>query len=144
MKEMLDRFVALERKLSAEKGDFALFALFLRDDALDKWDLVVAAPWIESNRKTALRYVTNQIQAAFNPDELTRLSRVVLVDERNPALDNINRTIRVQHGIADVQNSDFFGLQIKHGYIITSQKPNGTAAEVPTPRVQADTDTGTV
>ncbi|MEK6409474.1 MAG: hypothetical protein AABN34_21325 [Acidobacteriota bacterium] len=127
MKEMVDRFVELERKLSAEKGDFALFALFLRDDALDKWDLVVAAPWIESNRKTALDYVTNQIQAVFNPDEITRLSRVVLVDETNPALDAINRAISVQHGIADIQNSVFFGLQIKHGYIITSQKPNGTA-----------------
>jgi hypothetical protein len=130
MKELVDRFVALERKLSTEKGDFMLFALFMRDDAMDKWDLVVAAPWIESNRKTALRYVTNQIQAAFKPDEITHLSRVVLVDETNPALDAINRAIRVQHGVADIQNSDFFGLQIKHGYIITSQKPNGTA-EVP-------------
>src|SRR5438309_7230878 len=126
MKEFVDRFVDLERKLSVEKGEFALFALFLRDDALDKWDLVVAAPWIESDRKTALSYITNQIQAAFEPDELTRLSRVVIVDEANPALDAINRAIRIEHGIADIQNNNFFGLQIKHGYVITSQKPSGS------------------
>jgi hypothetical protein len=126
MKEFVDRFVDLERKLSLEKGEFALFALFLRDDALDKWDLVVAAPWIESDRKTALSYITNQIQAAFKPDELTRLSRVVIVDEANPALDAINRAIRIEHDIADIQNSNFFGLQIKHGYVITSQKPSAS------------------
>jgi hypothetical protein len=127
MKELVDRFKDLERRLSHEKGDFALFALFLRDDAVDKWDLVVAAPWIESDRRAALPYITSEIQRTFEPDELTHLSRVVLVDETNPALDAINRAIKVKHGSADIQNSNFFGLQIKHGYIITSQKPNGTA-----------------
>jgi len=130
MKELVNKFIELERKISKEKGDFALFALFLREDALDKWDLVVAAPWIESNRKTALPYITNQIQAKFKPEELTSLSRVVLVEQTNPALDAINRAVRIEHGAADVQDSNFFGLPIKHAYIITSQNPN-VNAEVP-------------
>ena len=33
MKELLDRFIALEQTLAEEEGEFALFALFLREDA---------------------------------------------------------------------------------------------------------------
>jgi hypothetical protein len=124
MKELVDKFVELERKISEKKGDFALFALFLREDAIDKWDLLVAAPWVETDRKTALSYITKQIQSSFKPGELTQLSRVVLIDQTNPALDAINRAMKIEHGVADVQNNNFFGLQIKHAFIITSQKPN--------------------
>ena len=124
MKDLLDRFVELERNLSAERGDFSLFALFLREDAVDKWDLVAAAPWIEADRKVALPYITRQIQQAFNSEELTRLSRVVLIDESNPGLTAINQALTVQHGKSEVLNSNFFGLEIKHAYIITSQRVN--------------------
>jgi hypothetical protein len=44
MKELLGKFVELEQRLSQERGEFSLFALFLREDASDKWDLVVSAP----------------------------------------------------------------------------------------------------
>src|SRR5215208_1562880 len=122
MNELATKFKELERRLSEEKGDFALFALFLREDATDKWDLLVAAPWIEANRKQALQYIANQIQVTLKPEEITRLSRVVLIDKGNPALDAINRVMSVKHGLADVQDINFFGLQIKRGYIITSQR----------------------
>lgn len=124
MKELVDKFVELERKISDIKGDFALFALFLREDAIDKWDLLVAAPWIETDRKTAFSYMAEQIQLSFKHEELTQLSRVVLIDQTNPALDAINRAMKIEHVGVDVQDSNFFGLQIKHAFIITSQKPN--------------------
>ncbi len=130
MKELLGKFVELERSLSQEKGDFSLFALFLREDASDKWDLIVAAPWIEAHRKEALAYITTQIQQLFNSEELVRLSRVVLVDQSNPAIEAINQAIKCRHGQNEVRDSDFFGLQIKHAYVITSQRLN-VDAEVP-------------
>jgi len=122
MKELLDRFIELERSISEEKGDFALFALFLREDAGDKWDLILAAPWIEEDRKSALSEITKRIQATFETEELTQLSRVVLVDLANPAVEAVNRAVRIQHGQAEVKDSNFFGLQIKHAYIISSER----------------------
>jgi len=123
MKELLDRFVGIERTLSQENGEFALFALFLREDAADKWDLLVAAPWIKADRKTALSLVTGKIQETFAPQELSLLSRVVLVELANPAVEALNQAVRIQHGpAAEVRDSNFFGLQIKHAYIITSQR----------------------
>jgi len=48
MKELVEKPRKLEAEIAAEKGPFLLFALFLRQDAADRWDLVVAAPWIEA------------------------------------------------------------------------------------------------
>jgi len=130
MRDLLGKFVELERRLSQERGEFSLFALFLREDASDKWDLIVAAPWIDVDRKEALAYITTQIQQLFNAEELPRLSRVVLVDQSNPAVEALNQAINCQHGQNEVRDSNFFGLQIKHAYIITSQRLN-VDAEVP-------------
>jgi len=136
MKELLESFIELERTLAEEKGDFGLFALFLREDAgagsgtsgysgySAKWDLIVAAPWIEGDRKEALSHITRKIQDAFTPADLSQLSRIVLVDLANPEVVAINRTVRIQHGQAEIRDTNFFGLQIKHAYIITSQRTN--------------------
>lgn len=130
MKEALDKFVELERVLSEHRGEFSVFALFLREDALDRWDLIVAAPWIDANVKESLAYITSRIQKLFSPEELIQLSRVVVVDLENPAVQAMNQAIRVHHGQAEIQDSNFFGLQIKHAHIITSQRLNFDA-EVP-------------
>jgi len=136
MRELLNRFIQLERTLADERGEFGLFALFLRDDAgaglgtsgysgySAKWDLVAAAEWIEGNRKNALLYITRNIQEVFTVIELSQLSRIVLVDLNNPEVAAINRSVTVQHGQAEIRDNNFFGLQIKHAYIITSQRTN--------------------
>jgi hypothetical protein len=45
MRDLAVKLRGLERTLSEEKGPFNLFALLLREDAPDVWDLVVAAKW---------------------------------------------------------------------------------------------------
>lgn len=136
MRDLLERFIQLERTLTEEKGEFWLFALFLREDAgvglgtsgysgySAKWDLLAAAPWIDGDRKEALSHITRRIQQVFTPLELAQLSRVVLVDIANPEVAAINQALNIQHGQAEIRDSNFFGLQIKHAYIITSQRTN--------------------
>lgn len=107
MRELLEKFVELERGLAEEHGQFSLFALFLREDSTDKWDLVVAAPWIEENRKEGLAQISNRVQQAFVPEELSRLSRVVLIDDFNPALKAMPQALHSQHGTNEVRDSNF-------------------------------------
>jgi len=123
MKELLDKLLTLEKKLSAEKGDFILFALFLREDAEDKWDLVVSASWLDAKKKESFEYLAGQLKASFNIQELLIISRIVILDEENPGLDAIARALHAEHSMVQVRDSNFFGLQIKHAYIITSKVP---------------------
>ncbi len=126
----------VERTLTEQKGEFGLFALFLRENAgvvsgtsgssgySAKWDLIAASHWIEGNRKAALSYITKMIQQALAPEELARLSRIVLVDITNPEVKAINQAVQIHHGDVEIRDCLFFGLQIKHAYIITSQRSN--------------------
>src|SRR5438552_11890097 len=103
MKELLERFVGLEKALSEERGGFSLFALFLREDAVDKWDLVLAAPWIDGDRKRALSYITKRVQETFTANELSLISRIVLIDLENPAVEAVNQAVAIHHGQAEVR-----------------------------------------
>jgi hypothetical protein len=122
MKELLDKLKSLELKLSKENGAFNLFALFLREEAEDRWDIVVSASWLESNNKKSFDYLAKELKSNLTNQELLLISRIVVMDEGNPGLEAINRAFHVEHGLADVRDSNFFGLQIKHAYIITSTR----------------------
>ena len=111
-----------ELLMADEKGPFDLFALFLREDAPGKWDLIVAAEWIEKNKEASFKYVAGIVQKALSKEELLKLSRIVIIAKGNPALAAYNKMVGIKHGLVEVTDSNLFGLQIKHAYVITSQR----------------------
>jgi len=135
MKELIDKLKQQEQVMANEKGPFDLFALFLREDAPGKWDLVVAAEWIKKDKEVSFKYIADIIQKVLSKEELLKLSRIVLIDESNPALEAIHSALRIEHGVAEIQEGNFFGLQIKHAYLITSQRRN---ANDPNNAINAD------
>lgn len=122
MKEIVEKLKAQEQIMAKEKGPFELFAFFLREDAPNKWDLVVAAEWINKNKESALKYIAKSIQKTLTQDELLSFSRIAIIDESNPALEAFNSAMHVEHGMAEIQDCNFSGLQIKHAYLITSKR----------------------
>jgi len=125
MKEILNKFVTLERNLSKEKGNFNLFSLFLREDVEDRWDLVLSAQWLKSNNKKDYEFIANHIKNILNEEELIYISRIVILDKGNPVLEAVNHAFSVEHGQVECKDCNFFGLPIKHAYIITSKRENG-------------------
>lgn len=123
MKDFLKNMVSVERSLADEKGALSLFALFLREDAPGKWDLLVSAPWIEKNKQEVMKFIAGKVQKTLSKKELLNLSRIVIIEQSNPALSAFQSAIHVEHGDAEIQDSNFFGLQIKHAHVITSQRP---------------------
>jgi hypothetical protein len=71
----------LEHDIASEKGEFSLFALFLREDADDTWDLLASAPWLEANNRESLDYLVNQLRSRLDTQELLSLSRIVLLEK---------------------------------------------------------------
>ena len=122
MKDIAEKLRKTEKALSEMKGPFDLFALFLREDAPAVWDLLVAGRWIEEDKAKALRSISKRVQKDLSADELTKISRIVIIDQGNPALNAFTSALGVHHGLADLKNSNFFGLSIKEAFVITSQK----------------------
>jgi hypothetical protein len=121
MRNLAEKLRGLEQALSEEKGPFNLFALFLREDAPDVWDLVVAADWIEADRPKALAEISKRVRSYLRSEEITKIARVVIVEKTNPALKAIVSAVAVDHGVAEIANSNFFGLEIKHAFVVTAQ-----------------------
>lgn len=121
MRRIAEKLRRLEGTLSTENGPFNLFALFLREDAPNVWDLVVAAKWIEDDKPAALADISRRVRDALRADEITKISRVVVVDRADPALKAIASAMPVEHGISEVASSTFFGLAIRQAFIITAE-----------------------
>jgi hypothetical protein len=122
MKEQAEKLKEVESELSAEKGAFSLFGLFLREDAPGKWDLLISADWALNNKKEAMNLILSAIKKVLSDQELLMLSRLIIMNEDDPALSALQGAINVEHGMAEIQDSNFFGLKIKHAYLITSKK----------------------
>lgn len=133
MNPLVEHLLHVEKALSAQKGAFSLFALFLREDAADKWDLIVSAPWVEADKEAALRLISTKVREVLAPSELLAVSRIVLVEPTSPAVMAINRAFHVEHTTAEVRNSNFFGLAIRHAHIFASTRQNSAAPRSLTP-----------
>lgn len=129
MNDIAEKFASLEAVVARKRGDFSLFALFLREDAPDRWDLLVAAPWATQTQDETVEYLVNEIKSHLGPQELINLSRIVVVDPHNPEVQEFTKTYPVEHGRLEVWDSVIFGLPIHHAFIITSKTPEVPVAQ---------------
>lgn len=122
MKEQAEKLRNVEMALSTEHGDFELFALFLREDAPNKWDLIVSSDWARADKKAAINSIVEKIQSTLNSQELMMLSRIIILEKDDAALNALHSAMHVEHGLAEISDSNFLGLAIKHAYLITSKR----------------------
>jgi hypothetical protein len=117
----IEKFKAIEKEITDERGDVSLFAIFLREDS-DDWDVVVAAPWLGENKKSDLDYLVKKIKEHFDLQEMLLLSRIILVNPSDESVKAINDAFKVEHEITEIEDRTFFGMPMEHAYIITSNQ----------------------
>ena len=126
--DLSNKFRDLESRIAQEKGGFTLFALLMREDVPDRWDLIVSAPWVGTDKHAAVEYFVNQIRSQLGQQDLTSLARIVVVDPQDAAVRAFNGLVEIEHGGAEVRDSNLFGLPVKHAFIITSKRRPTPAA----------------
>ena len=130
MKEILDKLKSVVQALEKEQGPILFFALFLREDSLERWDIVVSAPWLSSVERNAYQIVISKIQAVLTSSELIQISRVVILDDTDPAVSFLQEVCPLTNGGYKETPQDFlvdplsekFGFVIKKAYILRCQK----------------------
>jgi len=116
-------------KVSAEKGEFILFGLFLREEDTDKWDLVISAPWLEEGKLRGLGEFVKRMAAIIGEEELLTLSRIVTLNQDDPSLKAILKDVQVDNDLVVMQGSNLFGLPIKEAYILRAKRPLKSSSE---------------
>ena len=120
MSAVAEKLRQIEVEISADKGSFNLFALIEREDSLGKWDIVVAANWVDGGRKELINTIASKIREKLSGDEQLMLSRIVTLFPSDVLVRNLN-LIGVEHGIVELSNNTFNGIPIKKAYLITSK-----------------------
>ena len=97
----LEKFGNIEKRLSAARGPFRLFGLFLRVDSPERWDLLVAAPWLNKNPEDGLKQVVKEMKGDLNPEEMSSVSRVVVLKTTDEALNSLPESDSLTNTIED-------------------------------------------
>jgi hypothetical protein len=111
-------------QIVAKKGDFTLFALFMRADAPGTWDLVVSAPWLETGKLKATSELVKLLADSIGTEALQDFSRVATVGADDPAVKFILANFPVDDGEYRLRSTDLFGLQIEEAIIFRAKRPN--------------------
>ncbi|WP_068466691.1 hypothetical protein [Candidatus Protochlamydia phocaeensis] len=123
MKEIIEKLKNILAELIKENGDIVFFALFLREDSPNKWDLIISADWLNSGNVESYRVVATKIQNILSEKELTQISRIVIIDESDPMISFLQSSFNVT-GLSclDLNNCEISSknikFPIKHAYIL--------------------------
>jgi hypothetical protein len=105
--------------LIKERGPFELFGLFLREGDEDQgnWDLVVAAPWLDTNLGQGLRDISTFLFRYLDEDQRSVISRIAHVKHGDPFLLSLQGALHVTRSSGKVQDCIFGGVPIRAGYL---------------------------
>jgi len=120
MNSLINDLKEIERAMSSEHGEFALFACFLPAGAQDQWDLIVSAAWAPRNDRATLDKFVKAVDGHMSPSERLSLSRIVIVEPSDRDVQTINSRFAIQHDLIEVRNEEYFGFSVEHGLIFTS------------------------
>jgi len=121
MSDLVTALEEIERELSQQKGPFTLFAVFERQDIPNRWDVLVAAPWVDQNNEQAMKLLAAEMKKRLPPPEIVRVSRIVLLDSDDASVRAITSARSVEHGRTPFNEASDYGLPAERGYLITSR-----------------------
>jgi hypothetical protein len=113
---------------SDARGALEFLALFLREDSLGLWDVVVAAPWLKTGEAKSFEYVAERLRKLLTKNEIAGVSRIVILEHGGAVLSSYLDQFANQFGFADIHfvTEDV----IRRAYIIVACPPSSSGAQV--------------
>jgi hypothetical protein len=119
----IEKYKVIRDRIMKEKGDLTFFGLILREDAPGTWDLVISAPWAESDQLAALQLISDIVKAELDLAELLQLSRVVILERESPVLHAFLSALPVkENSVAEFRESMVGGIRFRHAYILEAKQ----------------------
>ena len=117
MKELILKIGNLVQPITDERGELSFFALVLREEA-SVWDILVAAKWIDLDRKQALAYLVKQVQRVLTKQELLKISGIILLQSEYYEHQQIMRSPTPTSWVEN--NVDLYNIAVKQAFIFVS------------------------
>ncbi len=115
MKELIKKIGSLVQLITDEKGEISFFGLVLREDA-SVWDVLVAAKWVDEDRKQALGYLVTQVQRVLTKQELLKISGIILLQDEYFT----GHSKFISEAGWEETDIDLYGVAVKKAYIFVA------------------------
>jgi len=117
---LLKKLLKLERECSIEKGPFTVFGLFLREEAPNRWDLVVSADWLDRDDRSLLVYLARKMTALLASSERIMVARIAIMSPKDDFIQTVLDSVRIEHGLEQLGQGEFGQVSIERAFVITS------------------------
>ena len=126
MKQIIDKLKSLILAIEKENAPLLICALFLREEPLEKWDIVISATWLDSQEMQSYEIISSKLQTYLSDSELVQFSRVVILDQDDPVVSYLQNLETLSNGgykeLRAEDLSEKFKFTIKRAYLLRSQK----------------------
>jgi hypothetical protein len=116
---MVEKFKTILAKMIAEKGAVTFFAIVRMDDLVDKWSVILCAPWATvANHDEMFRYIIGLMQANLESVELNSVARLSIFSKDEHLIQEL---LKFKAG-AIVENQKINGNRVHQAYILESNQ----------------------
>lgn len=126
MVEIIENLKSTIKSLEQENGPLLICALFLREDAFEKWDIILAGSWLNPKEMRSYEALSSKLQQFLSDSELVQFSRIVILDQDDPIISFLLELETVKNGgykeLSSNILSEKFRFSIKKAYLLRSQK----------------------
>ncbi len=79
---MVDKFKDILAKIKTERGEVYLFGLLKMDELLEKWTVLLSAPWsTEETKKEDFEFVRDLIKNTLSSEEFSNVARLGILSK---------------------------------------------------------------
>ena len=96
MREQVKKLQQVAEKLAKTKGKIDLFALFLRENGINKWDLLISSDWARHDQRAALQLIINEMSSVLNEKEQLMFAKVVILDKDEDTLSEVKSAAHIE------------------------------------------------
>ncbi len=129
-RDLMESVRGAEGTMAREYGEFILFGLFQTEETAGKWDVVVSAPWLTTNRM-GIQRVVDGLSAFLAPGNWSQIGGVVPLPPDSEFVRTAARIFRVEHKVSETSSFNIGDVQVIRAVVITAGKEAGGLAERP-------------
>jgi hypothetical protein len=116
---MVEKLKKVLAELNLNHKQLWLFAMLKMDEIVDKWSLIVSAPWIsDDSRSNDFEYIIGLLKKELTGEELSTIARLVLLDKD----DHLVEELLKKNTGDSVKEEAVNGNVVHDGIIIESNK----------------------
>ena len=113
-------------QIEKERGQLTMCAVVLRDESPDRWDVVVAAPWLNPSKRESYEYLAKTFSQFLTREEMLSISRIVPVSSNDPLVKEFTLhapNLGPGSWASGGPLGKFMGMNVVEAYLFVDRRP---------------------